>query len=127
MLELEDALSRLSVIHVAGTKGKVRRLMRFDKRPGSSISMKMESLIIFALLYNAIDKGVLFGLENYTTTFEGITVCFGRCSMITQFVLAKIFSEPLGFSSCGCIVGKLMESPYSWRCRDPRVHSQKEC
>jgi hypothetical protein len=34
-LELGDAVTRLSVIHVAGTKGKVRRLMEFGKRPGS--------------------------------------------------------------------------------------------
>lgn len=30
VLELEEPLSRLSVIHVAGTKGKVRRFVRFD-------------------------------------------------------------------------------------------------
>jgi hypothetical protein len=35
VLELGDAVTRLSVIHVAGTKGKVRRLMEFGKRPGS--------------------------------------------------------------------------------------------
>lgn len=30
VLELEEAIANLSVIHVAGTKGKVRLFMRFD-------------------------------------------------------------------------------------------------
>lgn len=49
MLELEDAIANLSVIHVAGTKGKVRLLMRFDYAPFRrvrvfilGISMKMQ-------------------------------------------------------------------------------------
>lgn len=30
VLELEEAIANLSVIHVAGTKGKVRLVMNFD-------------------------------------------------------------------------------------------------
>lgn len=71
VLELEDDLTRLSVIHVAGTKGKVRRLVRFDKRPDSLMTMEMESLIIFALVFGVIDKGAPCSLENYIRLWNG--------------------------------------------------------